>query len=114
MSGGETPTGRAGSGRGGTLGRAAAMGAMEGIPGEGIHFMSAKHRSPSTELNPCRLLPKPVCGGMASGGCFILGGSEGGRGCPWSFNLMSFMAMENSWISIRPSLFMSARALKVI
>lgn len=34
MSGGETPTGRAGNGRGGTPGRVAAMGAMGGIPGE--------------------------------------------------------------------------------
>lgn len=33
-----------------------------------------------TELNTCRLLPNPVCGGMVSGGCFILGGSVGGRG----------------------------------
>lgn len=35
MSGGETPTGRAGSGRGGTPGRVAAMGAMGGKPAEG-------------------------------------------------------------------------------
>lgn len=39
MSGGETPTGRGGKGRGGTLVRGAAMGAMGGIPGEQIHFM---------------------------------------------------------------------------
>lgn len=35
MSGGETPTGRVGSGRGGTPGRVAAMGAMGGKPAEG-------------------------------------------------------------------------------
>lgn len=34
MSGGETPTGSGGKGRGGTPGRGAAMGAMGGKPGE--------------------------------------------------------------------------------
>lgn len=38
MSGGETPTGSGGKGRGGTPGRGVAMGAIGGIPGELIHF----------------------------------------------------------------------------
>lgn len=75
---------------------------------------------PHLEKNHCNsnlntthsVLPKPVCGGKGSGGCFILGGRAGGRGWPWSFNLMSFIAIENSWISMRPSLFISARALQ--
>ena len=39
-------------------------------------------------------------------------GSADGSGVPWSFSLMSFMAMENSNRSIFPSLFISARALE--
>lgn len=99
MSGGETPTGRAG--RGGTAGREAAMGAMGGKPAEGAEFVCVKHRNLAEQqfhrvnaeglhrfvqepwistVLVFRFLPKPVCGGMASGGCFILGGSEGGRG----------------------------------
>lgn len=38
-------------------------------------------------------------------------GSADGSDVPWSFILMSFMAMENSNRSIFPSLFISARAL---
>lgn len=40
------------------------------------------------------------------------GGKVGGSGWPCSFSLISFMAIENSCISILPSLFISARALK--
>lgn len=39
MSGGETPTGSGGKGRGGTPGRGAAMGAK---PGELIHFLRSR------------------------------------------------------------------------
>lgn len=58
------------------------------------------------------LLPKGVGGGNERGGCFMEGGRVGGRGWPCSFSLISFMAIENSCISILPSLFMSARALR--
>lgn len=44
-----------------------------------VLFKNKMNRLPS-EFNTCRLIPKPVCGGMASGGCIIVGGSEGGRG----------------------------------
>lgn len=37
-------------------------------------------------------------------------GSADGSDVPWSFSLMSFIAMENSNLSILPSLFISARA----
>lgn len=44
-SGGDTPTGRGGRGRGGTLERGAEMGGMGGIPGEQIYStdMIIKH-----------------------------------------------------------------------
>lgn len=38
-------------------------------------------------------------------------GSADGSGVPCSLSLISFMAMENSNLSIFPSLFMSARVL---
>lgn len=38
-------------------------------------------------------------------------GSAGGSDVPWSFSFMSFIAIENSNLSIFPSLFISARAL---
>lgn len=38
-------------------------------------------------------------------------GREEGRLRPWSLSLMSFMAMENSSLSILPSLSVSARCL---
>lgn len=38
-------------------------------------------------------------------------GSEEGKLRPWSLSLMSFMAMENSSLSILPSLSVSARCL---
>lgn len=44
-----------------------------------------------------------------TGGCFMMIGRAEGRGVPWSLSLISFMAMENSSLSILPSLFMSAR-----
>lgn len=47
--------------------------------------------------------------GLEMGGCFMMIGRVGGRLRPCSFNLMSFMAMENSCLSIFPSLSMSAR-----
>lgn len=51
MSGGETPTGRAGSGRGGTPGRVAAMGAMGGKPAEGSRVcVCVKHRNLAEQL----------------------------------------------------------------
>lgn len=49
--------------------------------------------------------------GAGTGGCFMMIGSADGSEVPWSFSLMSFMAMENSNRSIFPSLFISARAL---
>lgn len=109
--GGDTPTGRGGSGRGGTPGRALAMGAMAGIPGGGKRSIGRAHLRCVIDI--CGgALPKPAWGGRDSGGCFILAGNAGGRGWPWSLSLMSFMAMENSWMSMRPSLFMSAKALR--
>lgn len=39
-------------------------------------------------------------------------GSAEGSGVPWSFSFMSFIAMENSNLSIFPSLFKSARDLR--
>lgn len=48
--------------------------------------------------------------GAATGGCFMMIGSAKGSDVPWSFSFMSFIAMENSNLSIFPSLFMSARA----
>lgn len=50
--------------------------------------------------------------GACTGGCFMMIGSAEGSGVPWSFSLISFIAMENSNLSIFPSLFMSARALR--
>lgn len=50
--------------------------------------------------------------GTATGGCFMMMGSADGSGVPWSFSLMSFIAMENSSRSIFPSLFMSASDLR--
>ncbi len=50
--------------------------------------------------------------GAGTGGCFMMIGSAEGSDVPWSFSLMSFIAMENSNLSIFPSLFMSARALR--
>ena len=50
--------------------------------------------------------------GLEMGGCFMMIGRAGGRLRPCNFNLMSFMAMENSSLSILPSLSMSARALR--
>lgn len=38
-------------------------------------------------------------------------GSEEGKLRPWSLSLMSFMAIENSSLSIFPSLSVSARCL---
>lgn len=51
--------------------------------------------------------------GAGTGGCFMMIGSAEGSEVPWSFSLMSFIAMENSNLSIFPSLFISARALGV-
>lgn len=51
--------------------------------------------------------------GAGTGGCFMMIGSAEGSDVPWSFSLMSFIAMENSNLSIFPSLFISARALGV-
>lgn len=39
-------------------------------------------------------------------------GREGGKLRPWSLSLMSFMAIENSSLSILPSLSVSARCLQ--
>lgn len=39
-------------------------------------------------------------------------GSAKGSDVPWSFSFISFIAMENSNLSIFPSLFISARALR--
>lgn len=47
--------------------------------------------------------------GAGTGGCFMMIGSADGSDVPWSFSLMSFMAMENSNRSTFPSLFISAR-----
>lgn len=49
--------------------------------------------------------------GAGTGGCFMMIGSADGSDVPWSFSLMSFMAMENSNRSTFPSLFISARDL---
>lgn len=49
--------------------------------------------------------------GAGTGGCFMMIGSADGSDVPWSFSLMSFIAMENSNLSILPSLFISARVL---
>lgn len=49
--------------------------------------------------------------GAGTGGCFMMIGKVERRGVPCSLSLMSFMEMENSNLSIFPSLFMSARAL---
>lgn len=46
-----------------------------------------------------------------TGVCFMMAGREGGRAWPWSCSLISFMAMENSNRSIRPSLVRSAKDL---
>lgn len=51
--------------------------------------------------------------GADTGGCFMMIGSAEGSAVPWSFSFMSFIAMENSSLSILPSLFISARALRV-
>ena len=60
------------------------------------------------------LLDSPNAGALeiATGCCFMTGGSAEGSWYPWSFSLMSFIAMENSTWSILPSLFISARALQ--
>lgn len=50
--------------------------------------------------------------GAGTGGCFMMIGRAEGSGVPWSFSLISFIAMENSNLSIFPSLFISARALR--
>lgn len=50
--------------------------------------------------------------GAGTGGCFMIIGSADGRDVPCSLSLMSFIAMENSNLSIFPSLFMSASALR--
>lgn len=55
MSGGETPTGRVGSGRGGTPGRVAAMGAMGGKPAEGAEYVCVKHRNLAEQLKKHRM-----------------------------------------------------------
>lgn len=47
--------------------------------------------------------------GIGTGGCFMMIGSAEGSGVPWSFSFMSFIAMENSNLSILPSLFISAK-----
>lgn len=61
----------------------------------------------------CGLLPKRAdAKGEKTGGCFMMGGRDGGRRCPWSVSLTSFMAMENSCWSIFPSLFRSDNALR--
>lgn len=39
-------------------------------------------------------------------------GSASGSDVPWSFSFMSFIAMENSSLSIFPSLFRSAKVLR--
>lgn len=50
--------------------------------------------------------------GAGTGGCFMMIGSAKGSDLPWSFSFMSFIAMENSNLSIFPSLFISARVLR--
>ena len=50
--------------------------------------------------------------GAGTGGCFMMIGRAEGRGVPCSLSLISFIAMENSSLSIFPSLFISARALR--
>lgn len=62
-------------------------------------------------------LPKRADEGMVEaelerGGCFIMIGREEGKFRPCSLSLMSFIAMENSSLSIFPSLSMSARFLQ--
>lgn len=49
--------------------------------------------------------------GAEVGDCFMMIGREEGKLRPWSLSLMSFMAMENSSLSILPSLSVSARCL---
>ena len=46
-----------------------------------------------------------------NGGCFMMIGSAEGSCVPWSFSFTSFIAMENSNLSIFPSLFISAKDL---
>lgn len=98
-SGGDTPTGRGGRGSGGTPVRGGAMGARGGIPDRERNILTVNKdfsRGPPRRKNIIMIrikqllhtcctsgvlvLPKPVCGGSGSGGCFILGGSVGGRG----------------------------------
>lgn len=50
--------------------------------------------------------------GAGTGGCFMMIGSAEGSNVPWSFSFMSFIAIENSNLSIFPSLFISARVLR--
>lgn len=50
--------------------------------------------------------------GAGTGGCFMMIGSAEGSSVPWSFSFMSFIAIENSSLSIFPSLFISARVLR--
>lgn len=40
----------------------------------------------------------------------MMTGNNTGSDVPWSFSFMSFIAMENSNLSIFPSLFISAKA----
>lgn len=49
--------------------------------------------------------------GAELGDCFMMIGREEGKLRPWSLSLMSFMAIENSSLSILPSLSVSARRL---
>lgn len=49
---------------------------------------------------------------LEAGGCFMTTGKAEGKLRPWSLSLMSFIAMENSTLSIFPSLSMSAKFLK--
>lgn len=50
--------------------------------------------------------------GAEPGDCFMTIGREEGKLRPWSLSLMSFMAIENSSLSILPSLSVSARCLQ--
>ncbi len=64
-----------------------------------------------------KFLPKRADEGMVgaeleTGHCFMMTGKEEGKFCPWSLSLMSFIAMENSSLSIFPSVSMSARFLQ--
>lgn len=96
------------------VGTRGCTGCMEGLAWMGVNMDMADMDDRPIVRFGIEPIPKRTDEGiieaeLETGDCFMIIGREEGKFRPWSLSLMSFIAMENSSLSIFPSLSMSAR-----